>query len=59
MNPTITDSTLADHPSSTQLKDILVVDVDVHVNETPQAIAPYCDMPWRKSLEALREVPQG
>jgi predicted TIM-barrel fold metal-dependent hydrolase len=59
MSPTITDSTLAGHPSSAKLKDILVVDVDVHVNETPQAIAAYCEMPWRKSLEALREVPQG
>jgi hypothetical protein len=30
-----------------RLEDILVVDCDVHVNETPGALAPYCEMPWR------------
>jgi hypothetical protein len=30
-----------------------VVDCDVHVNETPGALAPYCDMPWRLSLEHI------
>ena len=34
-------------------RDMLIVDCDVHVNDTPGALAPYCDMPWRKSLEAL------
>jgi predicted TIM-barrel fold metal-dependent hydrolase len=34
-----------------------VVDVDVHVDDTPQALAPYCAMPWRKSLEMLGETP--
>jgi hypothetical protein len=28
-----------------RLANILVVDCDVHVNETPGALAPYCDMP--------------
>ena len=28
-----------------RLEDILVVDCDVHVNETPRALYPYCDMP--------------
>lgn len=28
-----------------------IVDVDIHVNDPPQALAPYCEMPWRKSLE--------
>lgn len=36
-----------------RLEDILVVDCDVHVNETPGALAPYCDMPWRVSLEHI------
>jgi uncharacterized protein len=36
-----------------RLEDILVVDCDVHVNETPGALAPYCDMPWRVSLENI------
>lgn len=30
-----------------------VVDCDVHVNDLPQYLAPYCEMPWRKSLEIL------
>ena len=34
-----------------RLANILVVNCDVHVNETPGALAPYCDMPWRLSLE--------
>jgi uncharacterized protein len=32
---------------------MVVVDADVHVNDTPGALAPYCDLPWRLSLEAL------
>ena len=35
------------------LADMVVVDADVHVNDTPGALAPYCDQPWRMSLEAL------
>jgi uncharacterized protein len=37
----------------TTLADMVVVDADVHVNDTPGALAPYCDRPWRLSLEAL------
>jgi uncharacterized protein len=40
-----------------RLEDILVVDADVHVNESPGELAPYCEMPWRKSLEVLKDVP--
>jgi predicted TIM-barrel fold metal-dependent hydrolase len=40
------------------LQDVLVVDCDVHVSDTPQELAPYCEMPWRKSLEVLSNVPQ-
>src|SRR3712207_8131787 len=36
-----------------RLEEILVVDCDVHVNETPGALAPYCEMPWRVSLEHI------
>ena len=41
-----------------QNTDMRVVDVDVHVDDTPQALAPYCEMPWRKSLEILANTPQ-
>lgn len=34
-----------------------IVDVDVHVADTPHALAPYCSMPWRKSLEILAGMP--
>ena len=53
------DSTLAGRGPKQKLKDMLIVDLDVHVNETPAALMPYCDMPWRKSLEALTQIPQG
>lgn len=35
-----------------------IFDADIHLNHTPQVIAPYCTMPWRKSLEMLGEIPQ-
>ena len=35
------------------LADMVVVDADVHVNDPPGALAPYCDLPWRLSLESL------
>jgi uncharacterized protein len=39
-----------------RLEDILVVDCDVHVHESPGELAPYCEMPWRKALENLADV---
>jgi predicted TIM-barrel fold metal-dependent hydrolase len=39
-----------------KLEDILVVDCDVHVHESPGELAPYCDMPWRKALENVAHV---
>jgi hypothetical protein len=36
---------------------ITIVDVDVHIHERPKEIAPYCDMPWRRSLEMMEEEP--
>jgi uncharacterized protein len=59
MSSITTDSTLAGRGPKQKLKDMLVVDVDVHVNEVPAALVPYCEMPWRKSLQALTGVPQG
>lgn len=38
-----------------RLEDILVIDCDIHVNETPGKLAPYCDMPWRISLENIEK----
>jgi predicted TIM-barrel fold metal-dependent hydrolase len=40
------------------LDDVTVIDADVHAHETPAALAPYCDMPWRRSLELLATVPE-
>ncbi|MDB5076537.1 MAG: amidohydrolase 2 [Chloroflexi bacterium] len=40
-----------------RLTDVLVVDADVHAHETPAALAPYCDMPWRRSLEHISTAP--
>jgi predicted TIM-barrel fold metal-dependent hydrolase len=47
----------AEQPQRLRLDDIVVVDADVHANETPAALAPYCDMPWRRSLELLQSTP--
>jgi len=44
-------------PERLRLGDVVVVDADVHANESPAALAPYCDMPWRRSLELLAETP--
>ncbi len=45
-------------PERLKVNDMIIVDSDVHVNDTPGGLAPYCDMPWRKSLEALDQTPQ-
>jgi uncharacterized protein len=39
-----------------KLEDILIVDCDVHVHESPGELAPYCDMPWQKALENVADV---
>lgn len=33
------------------IQDTLVVDLDVHVHETPAELLPYCERPWQRSLE--------
>lgn len=40
------------------LSDVVVVDIDVHVHETPKDLAPYCDMPWRKAVESMQNIPE-
>jgi predicted TIM-barrel fold metal-dependent hydrolase len=37
---------------------MLIVDVDVHVHETPEALAPYCEQPWRRALESQFGLPK-
>lgn len=57
---------MSTHPATEQeserkrdrLEEILVVDADVHIHESPGEMAPYIDMPWRKSLEVLANVPE-
>ncbi len=34
---------------------MFIVDTDIHVNDTPAALAPYIGEPWRISLEALAQ----
>jgi predicted TIM-barrel fold metal-dependent hydrolase len=45
-------------PARRQTDDLLIIDADIHVNDTPGALAPYMTMPWRKSVEALAAGPQ-
>ncbi|MFN8593519.1 MAG: amidohydrolase family protein [Thermomicrobiales bacterium] len=49
----MTSTAVAEATERTALADLVVVDADVHVNDTPGALAPYCDMPWRLSLQDL------
>jgi len=44
--------------TSNTLKDLLVVDTDVHVHESPGKLAPYADMPWRIALENIADRPE-
>jgi nitrite reductase/ring-hydroxylating ferredoxin subunit len=53
---TLKQSTLEGHAA--RKKDLFIVDMDVHANETPAALAPYCEMPWRKTLEHISTLPQ-
>jgi predicted TIM-barrel fold metal-dependent hydrolase len=39
------------------LRDTFVVDLDVHVHESPERLAPYCDRPWREALEHIGTLP--
>jgi predicted TIM-barrel fold metal-dependent hydrolase len=47
-----------EYRTKTRLADFLIVDADVHLHESPEGLAPYCDLPWRKSLETLTGVPE-
>ena len=40
------------------LSDLLIVDADVHVHESPGALAPYCDGPWDVALRNVADVPE-
>ena len=35
------------------MKDMNIVDCDVHVHELPEEVAAYREMPWRKAVEAI------
>src|ERR1700743_2023701 len=45
-------------PGRTPLSELLIVDADVHVHESPGALAPYCDPPWDVALRAVEDVPE-
>jgi hypothetical protein len=44
--------------TSNVFENILVVDTDVHVHESPGGLAPYADMPWRVALENIADRPE-
>ncbi len=35
------------------MKNMRIVDCDVHVHELPEELAEHCEMPWRKAVEAI------
>ena len=50
-------STLNGRKPKAKRDGMIVVDTDVHAHEMPAALKPYIEMPWRKSLEMLEQVP--
>ena len=46
----MTDTVAGPENARRASEDILVVDADVHVHESPGALIPYCEMPWRVAL---------
>ena len=53
------ESTLEGRAPKKLPQGVKVIDVDVHLHESPQSIVPYCEMPWRKSLELISTLPEG
>ncbi len=53
-----TGSTLENRAPKKLPEGVTVIDVDVHAHETPAALIPYCEMPWRKSLELISTAPE-
>lgn len=53
--------TAQDAPASSAetWKDLLIIDADVHVHETPEALEPYCAKPWRYAVENLKNIPEN
>ncbi len=52
-----TESHLDRSMVSPRLREMTVVDLDVHICETPGALAPHCAQPWRTALEYLTTQP--
>lgn len=42
-----------------RLEKIFILDADVHVDDAPERLAPYCEMPWRKALEMAAAKPSS
>ena len=49
---------LDDQKLSNRLRETFVVDVDVHVHETPDRLRRICEQPWRESLQFIATLPQ-
>lgn len=40
-------------------EDVFIVDTDIHADDPPSALAPYCEMPWRRALENMADNYRG
>lgn len=36
------------------MRKMRIIDTDVHINEPPEELAEFCEMPWRKAVETIR-----
>lgn len=51
----VTTAPRTDRPRE-RWQDLVIVDADVHVHDTPRALLPYCDMPWRVALDNIKDA---
>lgn len=47
----------SDVPEVEVIQRVFTIDADIHVNDHPGALAPWCEEPWRLSLQELSKLP--
>lgn len=53
-----TASLLSRSQVSRRLRETFVVDMDVHISDSPEALAQHCIEPWRTALQHIASLPQ-
>ena len=58
VSPTQVGETVGAGDRRESLRDLLIVDCDVHVHECPRALIPFAEPKWRTSLETIADIPE-